>query len=379
MVHHHENRELLALTVLKRRARLRYLLNLTPPAPVRQSFGASVHSTFWRASPVAAGSGNTVGVLGSAEPTRAGLDTAPQGLHGERATSQRFGPMPRSALSLGFLLLGVAACASDTTPSRLIGPQNAVAITYGSVDQNNTYSNVAAFIVLRKSDGEIFPICSGTLIAPTVFLTAGHCTAYFATLSPSKYAAGVSFGNPIAWGALTDSHAKVILATSVITNPEYNHRQSDPADLGVLLLAAGDTRGITAAALPTLGLLDQLFVAGTLQSKRFTAVGYGLQNRVVGGGQPYFQDLNPIPRMYALSSFSALDPGYLRLSQNPATGDGGTCYGDSGGPNFLNVGGTLILAATTVTGDNVCRATNVDYRLDTQTARRFLGQYATLP
>ena len=52
---------------------------------------------------------------------------------------------------------------------------------------------------------------------------------------------------------------------------------------------------------------------------------------------------------------------------NPSKGDGGTCYGDSGGPNFL--GATNIVAATTITGDSVCRSTNVDYRLDTPDAR----------
>jgi hypothetical protein len=288
--------------------------------------------------------------------------------------------MPRTSLAHGVVLLAlVAACAPDSTPSRLIAPRAPSAITYGSVDAANTYSNVGAFVVRQTSDGQVFPICSGTLIAPTVFLTAGHCTAYFATLSPGTYTAGVTFENPIAWGDLTDAHSNVIAAVSVITNPEYNQRQSDPADLGVLILPTRATRGIAPATLPTLGLLDQLSAAGTLQMKRFTAVGYGLQNRVTGGGLPYFQDQNPIPRMYAFSSFSALGPAYLRLSQNPAKGEGGTCYGDSGGPNFISLGGTLILAATTVTGDDVCRATNVDYRLDTQTARRFLSQYVTLP
>jgi len=99
----------------------------------------------------------------------------------------------------------------------------------------------------------------------------------------------------------------------------------------------------------------------------------------VGGGVPYYQDLNPIPRMVAFSSFNALGPGYLRLSQNPAKGDGGTCFGDSGGPDFLPVNGTLILVATTVTGDAVCRSTNVDQRLDTASARAFLGRFVTLP
>jgi hypothetical protein len=59
----------------------------------------------------------------------------------------------------------------------------------------------------------------------------------------------------------------------------------------------------------------------------------------------------------------------------------GTCYGDSGGPNFLGAGATEadIVAATTITGDFMCRATNVVYRLDTESARSFLGQFVSLP
>lgn len=66
---------------------------------------------------------------------------------------------------------------------------------------------------------------------------------------------------------------------------------------------------------------------------------------------------------------------------NPAKGDGGTCYGDSGGPNFLGAGSTEtnIVAGTTITGDTMCRATNVDYRVDTGSARAFLGWFVTLP
>ena len=64
-------------------------------------------------------------------------------------------------------------------------------------------------------------------------------------------------------------------------------------------------------------------------------------------------------------------------AMNEALGNGGTCYGDSGGPNFL--GSTTVLAATTITGDAVCRATNVVYRLDTPGARTFLAQFVTLP
>ena len=87
------------------------------------------------------------------------------------------------------------------------------------------------------------------------------------------------------------------------------------------------------------------------------------------------------PRDYAVSALNAVGPSYLRLSQNPATGDGGTCYGDSGGPNFLGAGSTQtdIIAGITITGDALCKLTNVIYRLDTEPARDFLAQYVTLP
>ena len=77
-------------------------------------------------------------------------------------------------------------------------------------------------------------------------------------------------------------------------------------------------------------LIRQLAAQNTLKSALFTNAGYGVQNRVVSGGVPFFQDLNPVPRMFSFSSFNSLNGGYLRLSQNPSTGNGGTCFGDSG-------------------------------------------------
>lgn len=199
-------------------------------------------------------------------------------------------------------------------------------------------------------------------------------------MAPLDITAAVSFDRPIPFGDLTDlRRTKPIPAEQVITNPAFTQRQSDSGDLGVLILPLRSTRGIPSATLPRLGLLDQLAAHNQLHGAVFAAVGYGVQNRVVGGGVPFFQDLNPIPRMFAFSSFDALNRGYLRLSQNSATGDGGTCFGDSGGPNFLAVDGTRTLVATTVTGDAVCQATNVVYRLDTRPARAFLGDFVPLP
>ena len=74
---------------------------------------------------------------------------------------------------------------------------------------------------------------------------------------------------------------------------------------------------------------------------------------------------------------NALTKSWLKISMNPATGDGGTCYGDSGGPHFL--GDSSMVVSVTVTGDTPCRATDVTYRLDTDSARSYLSQWVTLP
>jgi len=262
------------------------------------------------------------------------------------------------ALALAGLVPLLAACEPDRTVAPRALPSTPAQIVNGTPDIANTYSNVGAFIV-KVPNGQIFPICSGTLIAPTAFLTAGHCTAFFESLG-AGFTAYVSFRNVIAWGAKTDATtlASLIPVTDVITNPSFNRSQSNSGDIGLLILASAPA-GLTPATLPTLGLLDELNEKNGLKNATFTVAGYGLQDRIVGGGQPFFTDANPVTRGFAFESFNALNNGYLRLSQNPSTGDGGACFGDSGGPNFLSVGGQQILVAITITGDAVCRATNV--------------------
>jgi trypsin len=274
--------------------------------------------------------------------------------------------MKRFAFLLAICLMLFVAVLFSTT-------RRTAAITYGFVDSNNTYSNVGAFIVKSPTTGNIFPICSGTMITSNVFLTASHCTIFFTQeLAPEGYTAYVSLDKSIPFGDLTTNKTKLLAVSYVVTNPNYNQSQSDSGDIGALILA-NNVRGVTPATLPSCGLLDRLSLQNGLSSAVFTGVGYGVQNRVVGGGVPYFQDLNPIPRMYSFSSFNSLNGGYIRLSQNPSTGNGGTCFGDSGGPDFLTVNGQQILAAITITGDSVCRSTNVDYRTDTASAQAFFA------
>ena len=152
-------------------------------------------------------------------------------------------------------------------------------------------------------------------------------------------------------------------------DPLYNQAQSDTHDIAVVVLDKA-VRGIAPALLPAAGSLS-----GLSSTQTFTSVGYGAYDvtNQPGGHQYLYNDV----RMTATGTLNATNATWLRISMNPATGDGGTCYGDSGGPNFL--GTTQIVAAITITGDMVCRATNVTYRLDTESARTFLAQYVALP
>jgi Trypsin len=240
----------------------------------------------------------------------------------------------------------------------MLVPASAAAITNGAPDGNGHPEVGALLAPAAYSDGT-WETCSGTLIAPAVFLTAAHCDLGVDRVAVTFDASYNAATGTTYWGTW---HA----------DPGYNQRQSDPQDIAVVVLDKPVT-GIQPARLPEAGSLDAL-PRGT----GFTSVGYGAQSVTISHGPVFhYADI----RYAATGTLNAVTPSWLRISMNPARGDGGTCYGDSGGPNFLGAGPseTDIVAGTTITGDSLCRATNVDYRMDTPSARAFLGQYVTLP
>jgi len=258
-------------------------------------------------------------------------------------------------LRRGILVLiaavGLLACAAP-----------AQAITFGQLDTTNRFPNVGAAVYDDPDSGEKQILCTGTLISPTVFLTAGHCTDYLE-----------SIGEADVWVTFDPSFdtASPLIHGTYHTHPLYGTGgQSNTYDLAVIVLDKAVT-GIAPAALPTLGMLDRM----SLRNQRFTAVGYGTvrEDKRKGPQSLFFDGM----RRYADQGFRSLTKSWLNLSMNPSTGSGGTCYGDSGGPHFL--AGTNIVVSVTVTGDRFCRASDVTYRLDTLSARNFLDDYVTLP
>ena len=255
----------------------------------------------------------------------------------------------------------------------LLAASPAHAIVYGEPDGND-HPNVGALVAEWREEGVKEHLCSGTLISDTVYLTAAHCTQHLESLG---------IPNDQIWVTFDQDADPITVKTKLhkgrwFTHPDAWDNAADPADLAVVVFDEA-VKGIEPASLPTAGLFDQMADKNGLRGQLFTAVGYGVHAPETGPGGPTFPYDGE--RWRAVSEFNALNDAWLRLSQNDATSDGGTCYGDSGGPNFLGAHETEtdIIASITVTGDAMCVATNDTYRLDTKTARDFIGRFVTLP
>ena len=248
-------------------------------------------------------------------------------------------------------------------------------ITFGENDSGR-HPFVGALV--GDLQGTTFPLCTGTLMSPTVFLTAGHCFEETIPLGFTNF--GVTFDEVVA--ADVDSGVDpgvTIHHGAARVHPDWGFPSegggnSDPSDVAVLLL--DDPVSMSQyGQLPTQGLLDRV----DKKTARFTTVGYGAVRDDKTKGPASLG--NESRRKLATQDMLSLRQAWVLFSMNPSTGSGGTCFGDSGGPHFLGAGSseTRIVVALTVTGDRYCRATDQDYRLDTPHARAFLGGFLRLP
>ncbi|MEU6813188.1 trypsin-like serine protease [Streptomyces sp. NPDC046831] len=228
-------------------------------------------------------------------------------------------------------------------------------------------------------------VCSGTMIDADTFLTAAHCTTdwpddvrFYVSLDQDVQA-GLDAAAQRYPGDPAAQASAVAVEGTARTHPGYPGPSSDTHDIAVIELPAAKVASrwsFKPATLPSANELGALGPQG-LNSTDWLVAGYGTQEALNGpGGQTH---PGGGVRMKAPLSFDALNDAWVRLAMTAPQGNGGACYGDSGGPNFAVLGGKRVLVGTTITGDSPCYATNVAYRLDTPGARAFLSPFVKLP
>jgi secreted trypsin-like serine protease len=268
-----------------------------------------------------------------------------------------------------FLPVLAAVCVSalvgcggaSTDPQR---SDRSSAITHGTLDGN---AHPAVVLIVMDVAGEPAFRCSGTLIAPKVVLTAGHCAGEPGEFSGMRIftESDVDNGN----NNYPSAGPNTIEATEWHSHPQFTENLFFVHDVGVVILSKAVK--LAAGQYGTLPSVNQLDALKPSAATTFTSVGYGLQ-RI----NPVFVESERV-RMFANPHLVQINTGYtgdfsLLLSNNASTG--GTCFGDSGGPNFL--GSSSVVAAVTSFGRNGnCVGTGGVFRIDRKNVLDFVKQY----
>jgi hypothetical protein len=251
----------------------------------------------------------------------------------------------------------------------------------GGTPDGNTHPNVG-LILFYDADGRFR--CSATLVSPTVVLTAAHCTdgtlgktlvtfdSVIAEQPPSPFPVAA---NPAAGYTRAEIEAAGYLSGTAYTHPDYSDFTDlkNWNDVGVIVLDRPVT-GIAPADIADLGTLDAI-PQSQLRKTLFTAVGYGTEVRKADSGPQKPTPMSyPIIRRYVEMPGQKLTPQILQTNGNEKDpfGTGGTCFGDSGGPVFLD---GEIVAVTSYGYTANCRYLGGYQRVDIAAAQDWLATF----
>jgi hypothetical protein len=260
----------------------------------------------------------------------------------------------------------------------------AAAVTGGEAD-GNRHPNVG-LILFYSPDGRFR--CSATLVTPTVLLTAAHCTAdtvgktlvdfrsVVATKAPTGYPTAA---NPTTGFTQAEIEKAGFLSGTAYAHPDYSDFTDldNWNDVGVIVLDRPVTT-IKPATIAPLNYLDA-YSQPRLNKTLFTSVGYGTEVRKPESGpQKPSAETYPLLRRFAVQPGQKLTSQILQLNGNinDTRGTGGTCFGDSGGPTFLN--GYVVTVTSYGYTDN-CRYLGGYQRVDIGVVQRWLATFGVYP
>ena len=252
------------------------------------------------------------------------------------------------------------------------------AVTNGALDGNG--HPYVGLMVAKDANGVPLWRCSGTLISSTIFLTAGHCTEAPAVTATIWFEADVQIlGYDLSNLAMYPNGGPTTVSGTVYTHPQFVSATFYLHDLGVVELDTPVSMS-TYGKLPQLNVLDKYKTKRGLNPLTFTAVGYGMQQSFPDAAA--WKDASQKIRMVAYPKLVQIGvPGFggdysIMLSNNTHTG--GTCFGDSGGPNFI--GNTNVIGGVTSFGKNGnCAGSGGVYRIDQSDDLDWLATFDVVP
>ncbi len=182
-------------------------------------------------------------------------------------------------------------------------------------------------VALANSQGQVF--CSGTLIDSSYVVSAAHCLQ--------------NFGGRLYIGFGQDrNNFEFIEAAAFRVHPNYTGSFSSdvPSDISLIRLAKSAPAGFSPVRIykGDLGRGNEVYLAGYGQTES------GSSGRL----------------LYTSVNLEDFDADELVVNKRGT----GACYGDSGGPAYVLIGGTLSVVGATSRGESGCKGASVYTRVD---------------
>ena len=190
-------------------------------------------------------------------------------------------------------------------------------------------------------------LCTGSVIAPTVVLTAAHCVSTFETGKGATFTVLTSAN-------INRGGGQQLAVSEVHANPRWSaHNLEGGHDQGIVILSEP-------TSLPALPFNRQALASGAV-GRPLRLVGYGISDgaRQTGAGV----------KRQVLTALRSIAPMLIGVGDSRH----GTCNGDSGGPAFMKIDGVETIVGVTSYGNEDCSDGGFDARVDTDLA--FIDAY----